>query len=218
MLNQQFGLLEEIWKNVVRHHRDVLIAGGAPRNTLTDLKMKDIDIFLPEDWDTIVSLAKKLKIQDLKAMSKGNPAYSGDETKIKVFEGNSDSKIAYNFIMCVEMKPREQVYKFPDDISRMWIDASTQDRNKAMINYTPEAKRAWLSKHIRITNGSDDRIKRLKELYEPKGYTFTLEKDENLIKLSASRRGPADKHAETPHWWNLGYISPELAMQEVRRS
>jgi len=219
--------LQEIHKRLQMHHwhgaRPVL-AGGCCRNIMTGHPVRDIDIFT-EHEDNIPLLAQRLCL-DITRLPLGHnedcssgSGVSPDEMKVWKAEashvvplgsGGTPGMWARFDLLWVPSVPG-RISKFPDYISRMWMNSAGN------IEARREAGEDLHSKRIRYHSSEmrPARLARLQELY----FSWEFIDLDATLAVSTGRKRREPDHA--PFWWDLRdaggnlKVSPESAWGAV---
>lgn len=131
---------------------EAVIAGGAPRNLLTGLPVRDIDVFAPTGSLGRLHLFEEVlgrKLAPVVTDSSADP-YFGYRTY-----RSEDGKVDVVFVSDVQ----DHIDKFEDDLSQIYIDTTG-------LVVTPNALKALAAKRITLApNVKAARVEKMRALY-----------------------------------------------------
>lgn len=137
-----------------------IIAGGAVRDGVLGIPLRDIDIVMPASTDAQVDEALTAVNKATKRLLKPVTVPGGGYEESYLLFRSPDSKVE---LILTKTPSREHINTFHDDISRMYVDAQG-------LHIRPEALSALASKKVDAVNASPVRVAKLKAKLEPLGF------------------------------------------------
>jgi hypothetical protein len=191
----------------------VTLAGGCIRNPLTDRGIKDIDLFLESEAlvePVATFLGCIIEQTPLAVKADGSPyadACLPDLSEMKVWKCDAETRTKLYIPVDIIWVPsvHGRIAKFPDYISRMWLEGP-----QAQVVMASEARQDLDKRQIRYwaSQMREKRLARFKELYgpgwgNPPWEFIDLEEAQEITHTPKQAARRAKDEAYAPMWWDL---------------